>query len=501
MSDAGWLSAFRDQVERTPDALALRIPDGPATTFSEFLREIEELRAAIQAGGLVAGESVVLFLPSGPDLLRAFAATTSLGVIAVPLSPSLTAFELPRILDLARPSAVVTYASHWADLAPALAGVSELRQVVVLGEEVLSAPPGAPWKVSTPSAETSPLEEPTADAIVGCHFTYKGLGEPLGALHRYSSYGRSANSLVKHFEDPAGPKPALAVLPFHQVYALVSSVIAPLISGCPLVLPSRFSPRHLLKLLVDERARYACLIPALLPFLNKAARRSPELVAALDPNLGITAGGSLLSRELALETEAALGVPPYQGYGLSETLPIVANTPQANLPGSLGRALDPETKISIRDADGGQVPAGVAGEIWVAGPTLMTGYLRRPRETAHFCRDGWMKTGDLGHLDAGGVLHFLGRRGAFTKVGGQMVDLREVESVLEGHQAVAKACAFARPGKSGQTELVAAVILAGRSGVRLGELFALARERLSPHKVPRRLKIYRAHYERFDADF
>lgn len=502
---SGWLHALREQIERTPGALALRIPDGPETTFSEFLGEVESIRAALEAGGVAAGETVVLFLPSGPDLIRAFTATTSAGGTAVPLSPTLTPYELPRILELARPSLVVTYAPLWEKLAPALVGISEFRHVVVLGEERLEAPSDGTWKVSSPGPQRSPLTEPGPDAIVGCHFTYKGLGAPLGALHRYESYGRSANFLVKHFEDPAGPKPALAVLPFHQVYALVSSVIAPLISGCPLVLPSRFSPRHLLQLMVDERARYAALIPALLPFLNKAARRKPELVAALDPNLGITAGGTLLDRELALETEEALGVAPYQGYGLSETLPIVANTPGSNVPGSLGRPLDPETIVSIRNSSGEESPPGVAGEIWVSGPTLMTGYIRRPRETATFCRDGWMRTGDLGHLgtegEDEGVLHFLGRRGAFTKIGGQMVDLREVEAVLEGHQAVARACAFARPGSSGQAELAAAVILAGRSGVRLGDLFALARERLSPHKVPRRLKIYRAHYERFDADF
>lgn len=494
MSD--WLGAFVAQAEEAPQAPALRVPGGRVTTRAELLAECEQTRAALVEAGIQAGEPVALFLPSGEDLIRAFFAVASLGAIAVPLSPSLTPYELPEILALAEPKILITTGEIWERFESSL-WLVHVRHVVFLADPPQGpAPEGVSW--SAPSERRSQLEAPAPDAIVGCHFTYKGLGTPLGALHRYSSYGVAADALAAPH---AGRGPVLVVLPFHQVYGLAASVITPLTRGCCLVLPSRFNPRRFLELIVEEDARYLSLVPGLIPFLVSAARRKPELAARVPRDLVLTSGGTLLEADLGSQLEEALGVPVLQGYGLSETLPFTANTPQNQRLGSLGWPLAAGYRVEVRDADGAEVPQGQAGEIWLQGPTLMVGYRRRPRETARFLREGWIQTGDLGHLDAEGCLHFLGRREPFTKIGGQMVDLLEVENVLQRHPAVAEACAFPQRGRGGQPELAAAVILAGRSGVRLGELFALARERLSPHKVPRRIKIYRAHYERFDAEF
>lgn len=491
-----WLAQFVRSAEASPEAVAFRVPGGAVTSYGQLLGECEQVRAALVAAGIQPGEAVALFLPSGPDLIRAFFAVVSLSAIAVPLSPTLTAHELPELLALAEPGLVVTLAEVWEGIAPALASAPP-RQVLFLDEVPTSS---GPCPFAGLSEARSELRSPPPDAIVGCHFTYKGLGLPLGALHRYSSYGIAAQALAVHYLDE-GVGATLVVLPFHQVYGLVASVIAPLVNGWVLLFPARFNPRRLLQVLGEESVRLVSLVPGLLPFLVSAARKSPDLVGALEPGLAITSGGTLLDAELAGEVEQALGIAPVQGYGLSETLPFTANYPRRNLAGSLGWPLSEAYRVEIRDAEGALVPDGQAGEIWLQGPTLMVGYRRRPRETARFLREGWLRTGDLGHLDPSGCLHFLGRREPFTKIGGQMVDLLEVEAVLQRHPAVAEACAFPQRGRGGQAELAAAVILAGRSGVRLGELFALARERLSPHKVPRRIKIYRAHYERFDAEF
>ncbi len=494
MSD--WLGEILARAEEAPEAPALRVPGASVTSRADFLAECERVRATLVAAGIQSGEPVALFLPSGADLIRAFFAVASLSAIAVPLSPSLTPYELPELLALSEPQILVTQREVWERFESSV-WLVHVRHVVFLDEAPQGEPPkGVRW--SGLGQARSRLDSPAPDAIVGCHFTYKGLGAPLGALHRYRSYGIAADAL-------AAPHPGrgavLVVLPFHQVYGLVASVITPLTRGCCLVLPSRFNPRRFLELIVEEDARYLSLVPGLIPFLVSAARRKPELAAQVSRELVLTSGGTLLEAELGGQLEEALGVSVFQGYGLSETLPFTANDPARQRLGSLGWPIGSDYQVEVRDADGAPVPAGQAGEVWLKGPTLMVGYRRRPRETARFLREGWLQTGDLGHLDAEGCLHFLGRREPFTKIGGQMVDLLEVENVLQRHPAVAEACAFPQRGRGGQPELAAAVILAGRSGVRLGELFALARERLSPHKVPRRIKIYRAHYERFDAEF
>src|SRR5690606_7284533 len=95
-------------------------------------------------------------------------------------------------------------------------------------------------------------------------------------------------------------------------------------------------------------------------------------------------------------------------------------------------------------------------------------------------------------LEEGGHLRLLGRREPFAKVSAQMVDLVEVEQAIAEHPAVTDVCAYPRPGPKGEDELCVAVALRGRTAVRLGELLTTARERLSPHKVPKRIKVYRA---------
>lgn len=493
-SGPGWIGRLAAHADGAPESLALRDPRGPETSYGELLAQLERLRATLAEAGVGPGEAVALYLPSGPDLLRAFVATASLGAIATPLAPSLTVHELPRMLELADPVAAVTTTALRAELAPLLEPLAGLRTVVLCDADGSDAGDGAVGV----GAARSPLEEPAPETPVGCHFTYKGLGYPLGALHRYGAFSYGADALAAAFP-PVGDDANLVVLPFHQVYGLVSSVVAPLSRGCPLVMPRRFSPRRLLGLIASERIRYACLVPALLPFLVRAARE--EDAPKVRPDLCLLSGGSLLDAELAGELADALGVEPYQGYGLTETLPIVANTPRQNVRGALGVPLGPEVELAIRDADGAPTPAGFAGEVHVRGPTVMAGYRHLPRETARFLRDGWLRTGDLAHRDEAGVLHFLGRREPFAKISGQMVDLVEVEQVLRRHRGVADVCAFAGDGRGGQDELCAAVTLVGESDVRLGELFALARERLSPHKVPKRIKIYRTRYERLEATF
>lgn len=495
---AGWLSRLTAQAAARPDAVALREFGGEERSYAALVGGCERLRAALRREGVTAGEAVALLLPAGRDLIEGFAAVTSLGAIAVPLSPSLTLHELPALLELADPAVVVTEGELLRRVAPVLRAQGGLRAALVVDAsgDGLSALDGEGYRARAVGEERSALDEPAPDALVGCHFTYKGLGYPLGALHRYGSYTLSVESLESAFL-PGPDDLHLVALPFHQVYGLVSAVVGPLCHGNSLLLAQRLNPRRLLALLSEERVRFACLVPALFPFLISAARSGrPEL----HPELCLLSGGSLLDRDLAHETADALGVEPYQGYGLSESLPIVTNSPGRNRPGALGWPL-PDVALRICDAQGEEQPAGVAGEILASGPTVMAGYRRRPRETARFLRDGWLRTGDLGWRDADGALHFLGRREPFAKVGGQMVDLVEVEQTLRAHRAVHDACAFSVPGRTGQPELRAAVILAGRTSVRLGELFALARERLSPFKVPRRIKIYRAHYEQFEADF
>lgn len=493
---SGLLGRILAHAERDPEASALRAAgsETPLLTYAQLVAEVERLSAALAEAGLERGELVALLLPSGPELLVAFLAVLARGALALPLEEELTSSELSARLEVAEPALAIGRAAQLGR--DTLLSLPSLRAVVVLGEE---QPADLGLPVQQPGEARAPLSEPADEDEVSCHFTYKGLGYPLGVVHRYRDYALATEALVEAFSLTCADR-ILSALPLQPIYGLIAAGLTPLVVGAELVFLGPTSPRQLPALLAEERIRAAALVPPLVRLLGAAARRASDLPARLDPALVLTSGGSYLPPEAAQALSEALQRPVLQGYGSTEALTVTSNTPSHSVLGSLGRPLG-SAEVEVRDASGAPAPTGVAGEVCVRGPQVMSGYLRRPRETARFLRGGWLRTGDLGWLDEEGALHFAGRREAFTKVNARMVDLLEVEQALSAHPAVTRACATTRRGRKGERELRVAVTLTGNASVRLGELLSLAKERLAPHKVPKRIKVYRAVYQGFQAEF
>jgi acyl-[acyl-carrier-protein]-phospholipid O-acyltransferase/long-chain-fatty-acid--[acyl-carrier-protein] ligase len=153
-------------------------------------------------------------------------------------------------------------------------------------------------------------------------------------------------------------------------------------------------------------------------------------------------GAEKLKPEVAADIQKGLGILPYEGYGCTETGPVVAvNIPdritlpdgrvmEGNHPGTVGMPV-PGTRIKVTDPDSGApLPLGTEGMVHVHGPQVMPGYLNQPELTAKVLRDGWYCTGDLGFLDDEGFLHITGRLSRFSKIGGEMVPHEKVESLI-----------------------------------------------------------------------
>jgi o-succinylbenzoate---CoA ligase len=174
-----------------------------------------------------------------------------------------------------------------------------------------------------------------------------------------------------------------------------------------------------------------------------------------------------------------------QTYGLTETCSQVATLPPADALRKLGSAGLPLLPTSLRIAGPtGDLPPGAVGEIIVRGPTVTPGYLGRPEATAETIRDGWLRTGDLGYLDADGYLYVLDRRDDLIISGGENVYPAEVEAALLAHPAVADAGVIGRPDpRWGQTPL-ALVQLRPGAAASAPELIAFCRARLAAYKTP-----------------
>jgi acyl-CoA synthetase (AMP-forming)/AMP-acid ligase II len=201
-------------------------------------------------------------------------------------------------------------------------------------------------------------------------------------------------------------------------------------------------------------------------------------------------GAAPAAAELLVRFEARYGFPLIEGYGLSEgtcasTINPVAGPRRA---GTVGKAF-PGQRIRIIDANGAQLPTGVDGEVLIAGPNVMRGYLGRPEDTARVIVEGWLHTGDIGHLDADGYLTLAGRSKDMIIRGGENIYPKEIEDVLASDPTVLEVAVIGVPDDK-WGEVVAAYVQP-RDGhtINPDALHALCERKLAGYKRPTTITI------------
>jgi long-chain acyl-CoA synthetase len=235
----------------------------------------------------------------------------------------------------------------------------------------------------------------------------------------------------------------LVILPLFHVNGIVVSVLLPLASGASLVIADRFNPHTFFDLIEAERPTYFSAVPTIYAML---AALPTQVVPDTSSVRFAVCGAAPASAELLARFEDRYRIPLIEGYGLSEatcgsTINPIAGPRRA---GTVGLPF-PGQQVRILHADGTEAPAGAAGEVVVRGANVMRGYLGRPEETAKVLVDGWLHTGDVGHLDPDGYLTLVGRSKDMIIRGGENIYPKEIEDVLAAHPAVLEAAVIGVP--------------------------------------------------------
>jgi long-chain acyl-CoA synthetase len=201
----------------------------------------------------------------------------------------------------------------------------------------------------------------------------------------------------------------------------------------------------------------------------------------------LISGGEPLSAPVRTGFHDRFGVTLYEGYGLTETSPVISlNSPQSHRAGSVGKPL-PGVQTKIADEGGQALGVEQSGEIWFKGPMVMQGYFNLPQETAAaLTADGFFKTGDLGKLDADGFLYITGRKKDLIIVAGEKAAPREIEEALLTHPGVAEAAVLGRKDPS-RGEVVVAFVISkeGHAPTPEGLREHCRQQSLAPFKIPR----------------
>lgn len=500
-----------ESVRTYPDRPALEF-FGRETTYAELGDQIERAAEGLRRLGVTKGDTVALVLPNCPQHVVAFYAILRIGAIVIEHNPLYTPRELRHQFEdhgakvvIAWDKMVATIQAFPEDVAVDHIVSVDMTRAMPFGTRALLRLPikkaresraalttkvsgTTPWEKLFADVPLAPeVPGPGVDDVALIQYTSGTTGHPKGATLSHLNLGVNAAQARAWVPDvPRGTSVVYAVLPLFHAYGLTLCLTFAMSMGSRLVMFPRFDPDLVLPVV---KKRPATFLPAVPPIIERLTMAAKEKGVSLD-GIQISISGAMpLSAKVVEPWEAETLGYLVEGYGLSETSPVLMANPVApnRKAGTVGLPL-PNTEVRVVDPETGTDAAtGDPGELWVRGPQVMSGYWKKPDETAEVFDGDWFKTGDIVQIDADGFVKIVDRIKEMIIVGGFKVAPSEVEDILRDYEGVVDLAIVGIPDSDGEEEVVAAVVPEPGTTINADAFRAYAREHLTPYKVPKRV--------------
>ena len=505
-----------------PELLADTVRDFPASraiaflgrswTYAQLDEAVTRATRGLQDIGVARGTRVGLCLPNTPYSVIFFFAVLRAGGIVVNFNPLYVERELVhQITDSGTEVMVTIDLKLIYPKVAAVAARTGLRHIVVCSmADALPWLKGLAFRVakradlapitnngmSIPAAKLMRATQPPtkvqidpADTAV-LQYTGGTTGVPKGAELTHANLTCNAQqSWIGVGSRPHGTDRVLGVLPLFHVFALTSVMTVGVLSAAEMILVPRFELDQVLRLIASAKPTIFPAVPTIYSALVEAAAKQSVDLSSIQICMS---GGAPLPTEVRTRFMALTGCWLMEGYGLSETSPVVCFTPpnRAYKDGSIGLPVA-ETTIEIRAVDDPTrlLPQGERGEICIRGPQVMRGYWNRPEDTAHTMIDGALRTGDVGYLDEDGYLFLVDRIKDVILCGGYNVYPRVLEEALYQHEAVRDAVVIGIPDKYRGQAPKAFVTLKAGAVVAPEALRTFLADYVSKIEMPREVEI------------
>ena len=479
--DIGLANWFRERALRTPERRALHF-EGRDWTYGQMQRAIEDCAGRLSAIGIAPGDRVAFLGLNQPMFLFAMFASARLGAIFVPLNFRLTGPELAFMIEDCAASVLIVDAAHRAVIEPQLARLASLKRTLGAEDE-------ANWiDGSPPAAAQVPARE---DDVALIMYTSGTTGRPKGAMLTHGNLWWN-NASGMHTIDVLADDVTIVPAPIFHIGGLNVTMLAALQKGGLVVLHRAFDPGRVLADIAAHKVTTMFGVPAMFLFMAQ----HPSFAEADLSSVRLLCVGGAPCPVPVLKIYLGRGISMQQGYGLTETSPMVSFlAPEYALTkvGSSGRT-PIFVEVKIVDSVGRALAApGEQGEILVRGPNVTKGYWNMPEATARAIdADGWFRTGDAGFFDGEGFLTISDRIKDMIITGGENVYPAEIESQLMRCPAIAEVGVIGEPDTQWGEQVVAVVALKPGQSLTLEELRAFAEDSLAHYKLPKRLEIVKA---------
>ena len=470
-------------------------------TFAQAADRIDALASLlVNTYGVKKGDRVAVAMRNFPEWVMSFAAIISVGAINVSMNSWWTEDEMDFALEDSGATVLICDQPRF-NIGAASCVKKNIRVLVVRAEKPL--PTGVDkWEDVLPLGDAHPGADISPDDDATILYTSGTTGRPKGAVSTHRAIISSimafsarntifqmSGTKLKDVDGPEIPTSFILIVPLFHVTGCVPVMLSCFVAGLKLAIMYKWDPEKALEMIEREQITNFVGVPT----QSWDLVNSPDFAKYDTSSLRAVGGGGAPSPSslVGKVNDKVKNGNPQLGYGMTETNafgPAITGSDYLSHPTSTGRASWPMV-VEVRDENLKPVPTGQSGEIWFFGPMLIRGYWNRPDATAETIVDGWLRSGDLGRLDADGYVYVEDRVKDMILRAGENVYGAEVESAIYEHPAIHEAAVFGVPHERLGEEVGVAILVNDGMTLTPAELWAFLDEKIAKFKIPTQVVI------------
>jgi len=480
---------LKTAIQGSPSSVAVIVPSKPealTVTYSDLVSEVSSFQKKLADIGITTGSPVSIATVNSYEFIVSFLAASWQRGIAAPLNPAYKQDEFEFYIDDVKSAIVLVPKGAYAAASPAVkaaqkfnAAIAECYWDAAKKEVALDVKELGQLR----NKGRQPVLEAQPDDVALILHTSGTTSRPKVVPLSHRNLTRTMTNIRNTYQLTSADRTML-VMPLFHVHGLLCGLLAPLLTGGSMVVPTKFSAKDFWVDFVAHKANWYTAVPTIHQILLKNPTPDP-----LPKIRFIRSCSSPLSPTVFHALEKTYGAPVLEAYAMTEAAHQMTSNPlppAKRKPGTVGVGQGVEVAI-LNDA-GAKLPQGAEGEICIKGENVTKGYLNNEAANrSSFTADGYFRTGDQGKLDEDGYVVITGRIKELINKGGEKISPIELDNTLTRHPAVSEAVSFAIPDDMYGQEVAVAVVL--KPGQRLGadELRKWMAERVAKFKVPKKV--------------
>ena len=475
---------FLTRVRETPDRTLIYYYD-EVISYAEVNDRANAVARYLTEKGVKKGDIVSVMILNSPEIYYTMFGAQKLGAVTGAVNYMLKGPEIAYVLEDSQPQVAFVGSDYMEEFAKGW-HLSKHKPVVV--------------EVVTGIAHTAKIAETTLKEILTKYpaeesLVPQSLDDPVMLLYSSGTTGMPKGILLSNRNELAickgkaifgTSRPGdvfMIILPMFHVNPLCVWTYPTLYLGLTLCIRKSFSPADFWPSLMRYGVTTVQGVPAMYAYIYNAADPKTIEFDNLKLRMAFT-GAAPMPVDLIRGFKEKYGVEVVDGYGLTEATGV--STTSSGIPeniGSIGMAF-PGLEVEIMDDHINILPYGERGEICVKGDAVMIGYLNKPEATAETLKDGWLHTGDMGHMDETGYVYISGRKKEMINRGGENIYPREIEIPLEQHPKIAEVAVIGAPDKALGERVRACIILNENCSMTADEVKAYLADKIAKYKLP-----------------